>query len=80
MERDKVTGKEVVKILNFNKPTRDLRTRLMGAGEKDGKMTESEGRELTLFVDFLEKCLTLAPEKRITPSEALRHPFLMRSK
>lgn len=54
------------------KPTRDLRTRLMAAS---GGMTESEARDLNLFVDLLERCLALNPDKRITPAEALKHPF-----
>ena len=86
VERDKITGKDVVRVLNFNKPTRDLRTRLAGGGDaggggKDGrKLAEAEGKEAALFADFLDKCLALNPEKRLTPVEALRHPFVMRGK
>ncbi len=54
------------------KPTRDLRTRLLAASSG---MNDAETRELNHFVDLLERCLTLNPDKRITPSEALRHPF-----
>ena len=54
------------------KPTRDLRTRLLAAS---GGMTDAESRELNHFIDLLERCLTLNPDKRITPSEALKHPF-----
>lgn len=28
------------------------------------------------FADFLEKCFMLDPAKRLTPQDALRHPFL----
>ena len=28
------------------------------------------------FADFLDKCFMLDPDKRITPQDALRHPFL----
>jgi serine/threonine protein kinase len=28
------------------------------------------------FADFLEKCLEINPEKRITAAEALNHPWL----
>ena len=38
-------------------------------------MNDAETRELNHFVDLLERCLTLNPDKRITPTEALRHPF-----
>ena len=56
------------------KPSRDLRTRLMAASNG---MNDAETRELNHFVDLLERCLALNPEKRMTPSEALRHPFFI---
>jgi serine/threonine-protein kinase PRP4 len=40
-------------------------------------MDDAEGRELNHFVDLLERCLTLNPDKRLAPAEALRHPFFM---
>jgi dual specificity tyrosine-phosphorylation-regulated kinase 2/3/4 len=30
-----------------------------------------------LFVDFIAKCLTWDPEKRMKPQQALRHPFIL---
>jgi serine/threonine-protein kinase PRP4 len=56
------------------KPSRDLRTRLTAAS---GGMSDTEARELNHFVDLLERCLALNPDKRITPSEALKHPFFI---
>ncbi|CAP61200.1 uncharacterized protein PODANS_3_1550 [Podospora anserina S mat+] len=38
-------------------------------------MNDSETRDLNHFIDLLERCLTLNPDKRLTPAEALRHPF-----
>ncbi|KAJ5648262.1 hypothetical protein N7490_004634 [Penicillium lividum] len=76
MEEDKITGRPVTRILDFKKPTRDLKTRLTGKGTRG--MLDADVKELTLFFDFLDRCLTLNPEKRITPAEALKHPFLMR--
>lgn len=72
VERDKVYGKTTVKTLAVVKPTRDLRTRLLAASSD---LSDAETRELNHFVDLLERCLTLNPDKRLTPSEALRHPF-----
>ncbi len=43
-------------------------------------MSDAEMKELHLFVDLLDRCLNLNPEKRITPAEALRHPFIVRTK
>ena len=37
-------------------------------------------KELAGFVDLLDKCLNLNPEKRCSPQEALRHPFITRVK
>lgn len=45
--------------------------------ENTSRTAQEEEREiLLLFVDFLEKCLNINPEKRLTPKEALQHPFL----
>lgn len=43
-------------------------------------MDEQERKEVDLFADLLDKCLDLRGDKRITPSEALRHPFISRAK
>ncbi|KAK8872952.1 kinase-like domain-containing protein [Apiospora arundinis] len=72
VERDKTLGKTTVRTMAIVKPTRDLRTRLMAAS---GGMSDIESRELNQFVDLLERCLALNPDKRITPLEALKHPF-----
>ena len=63
--------------MSFSKPTRDLRTRLM-ANVKG--INDVEIRDLNAFVDLLDHCLSLNPEKRCTPAEALRHPFITRAK
>ncbi|KAI0101608.1 kinase-like domain-containing protein [Nemania sp. FL0031] len=73
-EQDKALGKTTVRTLAIVKPTRDLRTRLMAAS---GGMTDVESRDLNNFVDLLERCLALNPDKRLTPSEALKHPFFL---
>ncbi|CAG8982793.1 hypothetical protein HYALB_00001074 [Hymenoscyphus albidus] len=76
VEQDKLTGKDTIKTLSFAKPSRDLRTRLMSASKG---LTEVEAKELTLFADLLDRCLALNPEKRCTPAEALKHPFILRT-
>ncbi|KAL8992406.1 MAG: hypothetical protein Q9188_007593 [Gyalolechia gomerana] len=77
IEKDKLTGKDVVRILNFTKPTRDLRSRLL-ANARD--MPDGEIKELYSFIDLLDRCLNLNPEKRCTPAEALKHPFITKAK
>lgn len=77
-EQDKATGRIVTKTIDIKaKPVRDLRSRLM---PKDKRLTEQEKRELESFADLLDKCLDLRPEKRITPNDALKHPFVTRTK
>ena len=63
--------------MNLTKPTRDLKTRLMANAKG---MDDAEVKELQSFVDLLERCLNLNPEKRCTPAEALRHSFITRAK
>ncbi|PKY08167.1 kinase-like protein [Aspergillus campestris IBT 28561] len=77
-EEDKITGRLVTRIVDFKKPTRDLKTRLLGKGTRG--MTESEVKELGQFVDLLDRCLSLNPEKRCTAAEALKHPFIARGR
>ncbi|KAF8420638.1 kinase-like domain-containing protein [Tirmania nivea] len=77
VEKDKITGRDVVRIMNFNKPTRELRSRLLSS---TSHLPELEMKELNLFIDLLDKCLNLNPEKRCTPAEALKHPFIYRTK
>ncbi|CAG8506853.1 7942_t:CDS:10, partial [Ambispora leptoticha] len=72
-ETDRISNKEVVKTFVINKPTRDLKTRLLS---KTSHMMDEDFRLLTAFVELLEKCLNLNPEKRLTVREALLHPFI----
>ncbi|KAF9024197.1 kinase-like protein [Hymenopellis radicata] len=74
MERDKVLGTDVVKKVHISKPGRDLRARLMPGASV--KMKDDENKLIVSFIDFLDKCLTLDPARRITPREALAHPFI----
>ncbi|RMZ81891.1 hypothetical protein DV738_g2056, partial [Chaetothyriales sp. CBS 135597] len=77
-EADKVTGRIVTKLIDVKaKPVRDLSSRLL---PRDKRVDETERREVDLFLDLLDKCLDLRPEKRITPNEALKHPFILRTK
>jgi serine/threonine-protein kinase PRP4 len=77
VETDRVTGKDVVRMHSFLRPTRDLKMRLMGATKGLG---EGDLKELQMFADFLDRCLQTNPEKRMTATEALKHPFISRSK
>jgi len=74
VEQDRVTGANVVKKVHITKPSRDLRQRLMP--HSSVKLKDEEAKLLTSFVDLLDKCLALDPAKRITPKEALVHPFI----
>lgn len=76
LEKDRISGKDSIRVLNLAKPTRDLKTRLMANARG---IDETEVKELSLFVDLLDRCLNLNPEKRCTPNEALKHPFITRA-
>ncbi|KAI0074693.1 kinase-like protein [Panus rudis PR-1116 ss-1] len=74
VEKDRVTGADVIRKVHITKPTRDLRARLMPPSS--AKLKDDEAKTLAAFVDLLDKCLALDPAKRITPKEALVHPFI----
>ena len=40
------------------------------------KSQDDEVKVITSFIDLLDKCLSLDPSRRITPKDALNHPFL----
>ncbi|EIW85723.1 kinase-like protein [Coniophora puteana RWD-64-598 SS2] len=74
LEVDRVTGANVVRKVHVSKPARDLRARLMPPAAV--KMNDDESKLLASFIDLLDKCLALDPARRITPKEALIHPFI----
>ncbi|KAJ1847675.1 U4/U6 small nuclear ribonucleoprotein prp4 [Coemansia sp. RSA 2703] len=68
-----VAGSDIIQRLKIAKPTRDIKSRVLqatppGSSPKDVELA-------TRLAGLLERCLELNPEKRITPVEALRHPF-----
>ncbi|RKP15632.1 hypothetical protein ROZALSC1DRAFT_18576, partial [Rozella allomycis CSF55] len=65
--------KEVTKRIKFYKPVCDIKGNL---SQLDVFHDEKNRLLLFQFIDFLEKCLNLNPEKRISPEEALSHPFI----
>ncbi|KAE9408946.1 kinase-like protein [Gymnopus androsaceus JB14] len=73
-EKDRVLGNDVVKKVHLSKPVRDLRARLMPPASV--KMKDDESKLIMSFIDLLDKCLALDPARRITPREALVHPFI----
>ncbi|CAE7100907.1 unnamed protein product [Rhizoctonia solani] len=73
-ETDRITGADVIKRVTIAKPSKDVRGRILAAG--GGKLSDEENKLTMSFVDLLDKCLTLDPTRRITPKEALMHPFV----
>lgn len=60
--------------VHISKPARDLRARLMPPASV--KLQDEESKMLVSFIDLLDRCLVLDPARRITPREALSHPFV----
>jgi serine/threonine-protein kinase PRP4 len=71
-EIDNVTGNEVIKKVNLQKPIKELKQRVLGTGA----VADGDAALLNSFIDFLGRCLELNPEKRITPAEAFKHTFI----
>ncbi|TFY81592.1 hypothetical protein EWM64_g2421 [Hericium alpestre] len=74
VEKDRVTGGDVMRTIHVAKPARDLRQRLMPSASV--QLKDDERKLLMSFVDLLDKCLALDSARRITPKEALVHPFI----
>ncbi|KAG9008605.1 U4/U6 small nuclear ribonucleoprotein prp4 [Tulasnella sp. JGI-2019a] len=74
VEVDSLTGKELTRDVFIQKPSRDLRARLIPSST--AKSNDDETKLLLSFVDLLDKCLALDPTKRLTPRDALSHPFI----
>lgn len=92
IEKDRITGsvslyvlsylyvlclcllQDVVRKVHVSKASRDMRTRLMPPASS--KTTDEENKLIVSFIDLLDKCLALDPMRRITPREALGHPFI----
>ncbi|KAK3679298.1 U4/U6 small nuclear ribonucleoprotein prp4 [Recurvomyces mirabilis] len=75
-ERDKITGKTVLRQINFKssgEAGKDVRSRL---SHNTKGLGPAELKEHMAFVDLLEKCLQLDPARRISPNDALRHGFV----
>lgn len=60
---------QAIKRLILNIKPKDISTIIVGSAGEDPKM-------LANFKDILEKIFVLDPDKRITVSQALSHPFI----
>ena len=69
-----ILQQDVVRKVHISKPTRDLRARLMPPSSV--KLSDEENKLIASFIELLDRCLTLDPSRRITPREALAHPFI----
>ncbi|QRW00991.1 Serine/threonine-protein kinase [Ceratobasidium sp. AG-Ba] len=74
VEKDKITGGDVTRKVMISKPNRDVRARILAAN--GGKVADEDSKLIMSFIDLLDRCLALDPARRITPKEALMHPFV----
>lgn len=79
-EVDKVTGRPTTKVIKSvgPLPAHTLKGRLAGLeGRPTVGADTTKIKLLDQFTDLLEKMLVTNPDKRISPIEALKHPFVM---
>jgi serine/threonine-protein kinase PRP4 len=77
---DRVTGQPITRLLTFDgdeagerQQSRDIGRELARAS---GQMSDAEARKLQQLRDLIEQCLLIDPARRITPEDALKHPFI----
>lgn len=75
-DTDQLTGILVDRKLYYGNQEKDCLKSALVSGE----MTAGERHQVSLFADLVGKCLELQPEKRLTPKEALAHPFCTTNK
>lgn len=74
LEVDRSTGQEHVRRRNLGQPVETLRARLL-PGDTAKRMRSDELQATLQLIDLLNRALELDPAKRLTPAEALAHPF-----
>jgi serine/threonine-protein kinase PRP4 len=72
---DAVSKAPKVTLLDVTEPTESLSGRL-AAKRAEG----DDRRSIAAFADMLDKMLSLDPERRLTPTGALAHPFIAEAK
>lgn len=73
VEDDPVTHRQIRRLIRDAKPVKDLGA-VLAAHDKN--LGEAERRKVAQLADLLDKMLHFDPEKRITVSQALAHPFI----
>jgi serine/threonine-protein kinase PRP4 len=68
---DKISQKSITRTVSIIKPIKTLKERV---GPPTGSAEDKEDH--AAFVDLLEQCLHLDPQRRISVSDALCHPFI----
>ncbi|GBE59785.1 CMGC DYRK PRP4 kinase [Babesia ovata] len=77
--RDPFTRKDAVKLLRDLRPTRNLTDSLLERQpwiKANSPKKDAMVRKMRQLGDLLERCLAIDPAKRLTPEEALQHPFI----
>jgi len=76
---DKVTGKAIVRITNAsNHESVVVKTKQIQQSILRSKSTNDDRGDVIKFADFLSRCLTLDPSKRISLEDALEHDLFLK--
>jgi len=79
VEVDVVSGEPVKRLVPAPERKRtllQLLTRAVAKEHKGERVPKEEMRRVEMLADLLERCTTLDPAARITPSEAIQHRFI----
>eukprot|EP01029_Cantina_marsupialis_P003995 TRINITY_DN13_c0_g3_i1.p1 TRINITY_DN13_c0_g3~~TRINITY_DN13_c0_g3_i1.p1 ORF type:complete len:762 (-),score=243.15 TRINITY_DN13_c0_g3_i1:110-2395(-) len=72
VKQDGVTKRDVLHLVDYNRPIQDLTQMIMTSKNEKGKRDQ-----MLDLCDFLNKSLIIDPSKRLSVEEALQHPFII---